>query len=123
MLKLVYISGEIVLAFLGGGNRWGVSNFLLSGRDYFVIILTNKSNSRILPIDANILEQQILGYQIPGFNVFSPEIVLNFTPLLDVKSGEEYRLWHGDDLKDWFEFDNGGRICVDVYMMYITFVY
>ena len=122
MLKLVYVSGKIVLKLFGPDTRWGVPNYD-DGHDYFGTILTNKSNSRILPIDANILEQQILGYQIPGFNVFSPEIVLNFTPLLDVKSGEEYRLWHGDDLKDWFEFDNGGRICVDVYMMYITFVY
>ena len=34
-------------------------------------------------------------------------------------SGEELRLWYGEDLANVFEEDNGGRVCCDVYGLII----
>ena len=33
--------------------------------------------------------------------------------------GEELRLWYGEDLADYSEADNGGRVCCDVYALYV----
>ena len=32
-----------------------------------------------------------------------------------VNSGQELRLWYGEDLVNWAEGDNGGYSCCDVY--------
>lgn len=32
---------------------------------------------------------------------------------------DEMRLWYGEDLKNWSETDNQGRVCVDVYARFV----
>ena len=58
-------------------------------------------------------------YELPGYNSFSPEIILpRFSPY-SVSSGQELRLWFGEDLVGQTESDNGGQVCCDVYGLYL----
>jgi len=57
--------------------------------------------------------------ELPGYNSFSPEIILpRFSPY-SVSSGQELRLWYGEDLENFTESDNGGWVCSDVYALYV----
>ena len=56
---------------------------------------------------------------LPRVRSFSPEIILpRFSPYA-VKSGEKLRLWYGEDLENFTENDNAGRVCCDVYALYV----
>ncbi|CAH3025505.1 unnamed protein product [Porites evermanni] len=56
---------------------------------------------------------------IPGYNSFSPRLVLRFFPSpFPVLRGRELRLWYGEDLMDLGEEDNRGSSCVDVFALY-----
>ena len=56
---------------------------------------------------------------LPGYDAYSPEIVLpRFAPY-SVSSGQELRLWYGEDLVGHTESDNGGWVCCNVYAPYI----
>ncbi|XP_078356544.1 uncharacterized protein LOC144641399 [Oculina patagonica] len=61
-------------------------------------------------------ESQEFKYTLPGQNADSKEI--EFTdisiPLL-LSSGQELRIWYGEDLANYGEGDNDGTSCVDVY--------
>ena len=32
---------------------------------------------------------------------------------------EQLRIWYGEDLKNWHETDNQGRVCVNVYAKFV----
>lgn len=49
----------------------------------------------------------------------SPELVLSFFHPYSVHSGQELRLWYGEDFMNISEADNGGRACVDIYALYV----
>ena len=57
--------------------------------------------------------------KIPGYNSFSPEIVLSRFSYQSVHSGQQLRLWYGEDLANFTEHDNGGRVCANVYALYV----
>lgn len=49
----------------------------------------------------------------------SPEIVLpSFSPY-SVRSGDQLRLWYGEDLVGYTESDNRGLVCADAYGLYV----
>ncbi len=56
-------------------------------------------------------------YELPGYNSLSPEIVLSFNSPYSVYYGRNFRLWYGEDLVSYWEDDNGGRVCCDVYAL------
>jgi len=50
----------------------------------------------------------------------SPELVLSvFSSPLSVTSGQELRLWYGEDLGGSTEHDNGGTSCSDVFARFM----
>lgn len=53
-------------------------------------------------------------YKIPGFTSDSPELVLTFNTPLMVATGQEYRLWFSEDLRDQHEDNNVGPSCTKV---------
>ena len=54
------------------------------------------------------------------YNSLSPELILSvYSHPRWVSSGQELRLWYGEDLVNSSEGDNGGRACCDVYALYV----
>ena len=84
------------------------------GKDLRTFV-TNGSNVVVFP--KNSSKQK---YQLPG--VWSNSTVLTFNNLtvpLAVATGQEFRVWYHEDLKEVSEFDNGGKTCLDVFALYV----
>ena len=89
-------------------------------QDYVGVAITSSQNTIITP-EAPFLKNVPPGKfsELPPYKSFSPEIILpRFSPY-PVISGEELRLWYGEDLMDYRESDNGGLVCCDVYALYV----
>ena len=55
-------------------------------------------------------------YILPGYSSTSKEIVLdNPHRDVEVKLGDELRIWYGEDFFSFADSDNSGKACVDVY--------
>jgi len=79
-----------------------------------MIVITDSSNHILLP------ENEQFPFRIPGYHANSPELVFPdlLTPV-PVSSGQELRVWYSEDLKDYYEGDNDGITCADVYAKFI----
>ena len=129
-LKLQHRSGEITCAVSAGGySKFGcgihqaVWSSLLAvhvtegkGSDYVIV-------PSVLPHAEVTLSSIYRGlYQRSGYNSMSPYIEFDL-PLNNNNSyfcfgvGTEYQLWHGEDMYDIHESDNGGTTNTDVYIM------
>ena len=100
-------------SFWGCGKRPAV-------KDHVGVVITTSTNSIIIP-EIPFLKSTPPGKfsNLPRIGSFSPEIILpRFSPH-KVKSGEELRLWYGEDLVGYTEHDNDGWVCCDVYVLYV----
>lgn len=120
-VKLVHLYGYVSCHAASPANWsfWGCGG-LPAG--YVNMIITTSGNSILLP--PNQLMQ--FNYQagkwskIPGYGPFSPHLVLSrFLHPFWVSSGQQLRVWYGEDLVNYTESDNGGRACCDVYVLYV----
>ena len=85
-------------------------------------VITTRSNQILLPLSP-FFTHRVHGRgkwsELPGYNSRSKEIVLPFFSPYSVRSGQQFRLWYGEDLAGYTEGDNGGNVCCDVYALYI----
>ena len=124
-VKLVYLHGYVTCAvnsptpqwsFWGCGNKPSVINH--------VNVVITTSNSIILPPRQFFTLGRGKWSEIPGYNSFSPEIILSFiSGSQSVYAGEHLRLWYGEDYLNWAEGDNDGRVYCDVYALYVEHSY
>ena len=107
-VQLVHVNGSVSYRS-GDFSNWGcrVDNIIHT-------ILTTSSNVILLP------ESHLRFYTIPGYTSNSKEIVFTglTNPLL-LSSGQELRLWYGEDFENRRESGNAGMSCADVYAKYI----
>ena len=105
-VKLVHLSGSVHCnKWQYNDHKWGCRNIGIG------TMLTTSSNAILLPNNQNGA-----WYKLPGSTYNSPEIV--FTDLknpLILSSGQELRIWYGEDLLNSGEDDNNGTTCADVY--------
>ena len=91
-------------------------------KDYVNVVITTAYNGILLPSDRFIKYKSQAGKwsKVPGYNAYSPELVLSFfhSPY-SVRSGQQLRVWYGEDLMNFTEGDNGGRVCCDVYGIFV----
>ena len=82
--------------------------------EYIRTVVTTSNDEILLP------ESKETMYTLPGNERESEEIVFAeiSTPLL-LSSGQELRIWHGEDLTKNSDGDNSGLSCVDVYAKYM----
>ncbi|KAL9968138.1 hypothetical protein ACROYT_G026472 [Oculina patagonica] len=119
-IKLVHQSGYVSCktgnvyhySFWGCGSHTHLKN-------HVNVVITTSSNHAILPLSQFVTQAAGMWSEIPGYNSMSPEIALPFFSLYSVHSGQQLRLWYGEDLAAWYEDDNGGRVCCDVYALYV----
>jgi len=96
-----------------GDNPWDDIKVLVD------VVITTSANHILLP-PTQFITLGTKWSKIPGYNSLSPELVMSvfFNPHW-VTSGEELRLWYGEDLVNQSEGDNGGTSCCDVYVDYV----
>jgi len=79
------------------------------------VVITTSSNHAILPLSQFFTHGGGKWAALPGFNSLSPEIALPFFTPYSVNSGQEFRVWYGEDLVDFYD----GRVCSEVYALYL----
>ena len=119
-IKLVYLNGYVSCnrnnvnywSFWGCGMHSSVSQ-------HVDVVITTSANHILLPPSQFITDNTLKWSKIPGYNSLSPELVLStFSTPLTVTSGQELRLWYGEDLAN-NESDNGGKSCCDVLALFM----
>ena len=123
--KLVHASGSGVRCnYFTLASYWGCEN-RQDGRDTLLTVITF-SNNTALPIASYSKEVGITGglcsyytYKINGTTSDSKELIFEglHSPLW-VTIGQEFRIWHGQDLTGCSEINNSGQTCADVYAWY-----
>ncbi|XP_031567754.1 uncharacterized protein LOC116302562 [Actinia tenebrosa] len=111
-LKLIHLSGYVTCHKEKDERKsnWGCRK----NSDKLWTIITDSTNQRILPQDG---APQYSRYSIPGFTSSSHELIFeNFTSPMVITTGQEYRIWYTEDLRNDSESDNGGTSCADVYV-------
>jgi len=96
-----------------GDNTWHDLNVKVN------VVITTSANRMLLPPN-QFITHSAKWSKIPGYNSLSPELILSvFSDPHQVNSSQELRLWYGEDLMDWTDTNNGGRVCCDVYALYV----
>lgn len=115
-IKFVHISGGV--AWAGGPEfegRWGDK-----ATEVFELHITNTLNQRVAPpVGYPLNNEYNLQYELPGQTFTDPQMIFpDFTPFLPVTKGQEFRVWFGEDLMNYFDDDNTGRTCFNIYILF-----
>ena len=120
-VKLIYLSGYVTCAGqISRWSFWGCGNLDVV-KHHVSLAITTSSNALLMPPNQFFTFAGGAGRwsQLPGYNSSSPEIILpRFSPY-SVSSGQELRLWYGEDLVNYGESDNAGLVCCNVYVLYV----
>ena len=114
-LRLVHLYGYVSChpRSYGRWSYWGCASSKIN------IVVTNSTNHVILPAE-QFISGETKWSKIPGYTSLSPEILLSvFSDPVEITAGEELRLWYGEDLANKDEDDNEGKVCADVYGLYV----
>ena len=117
-LKLVYRSGEVrCVSDVAYNSRWGCHGYSSFKAYPLNVIITDRRDNVIFPLQQFIKHGSGLWYTMPVVDdKHSDELVFsNFDYPLYLHPYMELRVWFGEDLKNWSESDNQGRVCVDVF--------
>jgi len=119
-IKLVHLYGYVSCHTVSSSSwsYWGCGSDPVVKGHVNVVVAT--SARHILFPPNQFIASDRKWSKIPGYNSLSPELVLSvFSHPHKVTSGQELRLWYGEDFADDSEGDNGGRACSDVYALYV----
>lgn len=120
--KLVYQSGSMKCHGTQQiPSKWG-STHKDFGKNQLLTVVTHPNRSVLFPVDylrdSNNC-YKYYAYHLEGIDVNSPELVFNrLIPPMSVTEGQEFQVWHGEDLSNCGEKDNTGQICLDVHGWY-----
>ena len=107
--KLVHLRGSVSCdqsRFSNGGCK--VGNNLRT-------FLTNASNKVIFP---QVSEGK--KYKLSGIRCDSTELTFNnLTVPMRISTGQQFRVWYSEDLRDDTEYDSGGETFLDIYALYL----
>ncbi|XP_031568561.1 uncharacterized protein LOC116303206 [Actinia tenebrosa] len=120
-IKLEYVSGTIrCLKEVQYDSRWGCNGYSLV-KDYpFNVIVTDDNDNVLFPKKKYVKYPAALYYWMPFINpVDADELVfMDYRTPFYFPLEKELRIWYGEDLKNWSEVDNVGRVCVNVYAQF-----
>lgn len=119
-IKLVHRYGSVTCNINNVNST--LSNWGCGSTEVNVVVTTSR-NTILLPprkfLSKDKFRARLKWSVIPGYNSFSPRLVLRFFPSpFPVLRSRELRLWYGEDLMDFAEEDNRGSSCVDVFALY-----
>ena len=111
-------SGYVSCNTRRGNSRiaWGYD----PNHGHIFTFLTDERNVVVGPCFSQPVSQLRVNYVLPGYHSSSPFLIFFMgRGAYGVHHMAELRLWYGEDLFDYTEFDDGGRSCADVYgLMY-----
>jgi hypothetical protein len=81
-----------------------------------VSFISDTRNQRIYPSPTLINTRTGGWYDLPGYGLYSPELVFSDPGFRYLYYGQKMRIWYGEDLHNWTEGDNHGYTCMDVYV-------
>ena len=106
-VKLLHVSGYVKCQPNKYGSYWGCHQ-----PTQLTILITNQNNAVIFP------DYDRAAYSLPGYHTNSTEVVFRvLKPPVQVADGEEFRIWHRQDLLNGSEGNNSGKTCTDVYIL------
>ena len=123
-IKLVHLYGYVACAAPHPEywSYWGCADHP-DTKNHVNVVITDAHNHIILPPNQLIVTGWLAAgkwYHDVGHSSVSPELVLSvFSDPRHVSSGQEFRVWYGEDLVNFHEQDNGGKVCSDVYALYV----
>ena len=115
--KLAHLSGGVTCGAQDSITKWGCGVNLNTH-------ITNSSNFRLFPRNESEtspgFDPSLFYRKLPGFNYDSSVIEFRFfSSAIWVHTGQEFRIWYGEDLTNRSEEDNPlNKSCVDVYGFY-----
>ena len=113
-IKLVHLYGYVSCR-ANEANRW---SYWGCGGDPLFVAVTTSTNRVLFP--PNHFKDNSKEFRIKAYNSWSPELVFSvFSHPHWVSLGQQLRVWYTQDLWDFYETDNGGRVCCDVYALFI----
>ena len=118
-LKLVYGSGEVrCVSDVAYNSRWGCHGYSSLKTYTLNVIITDRHDNVIFRLQYFIKHRSGLWYTMPVVDdKHSDELVFStFDYTLYLHPYIELRVWFSEELKNWFESDNQGRVCVDVFV-------
>ena len=118
-VKLVHLYGYVTCHKYNANNWsfWGCGDLV---KDLVNVVVTWSNNQIILPASQFIGNRAGKWSKLPGYNSLSPEIILPvFSSPLSLSAQTQLRVWYGEDLVYHTESDNDGRVCTDVYVLYV----
>ena len=121
-VKLVHLYGYVTCdtRHISYWSYWGCQGSSFYSPENINVVITTATNHVLLPPGQFILPDHGAKWsKLPEYTSISPELVLSFFNPYSVQSGQELRLWYGEDLTNTFEGDNGGKACVDIYALYV----
>lgn len=122
-IKLVHLYGYVScdVRHPQHWSFWGCGQHRSLKQEVDVVITKSDDKQIILP-PAEFMKYNHQGgkwARVPGYDSFSKEIVLTpFGKPYPVVAGQQLHLWYGEDLQNYTEGDNGGRVCCDVYAQF-----
>ena len=114
-IKLVHLYGYVSCntRHTPGWSYWGCGSGSVN------VAITTSGNHVLFP-PSKFVTHYSKWSRIPGATSLSRELILPvFSHPRWVKSRQELRLWYGEDLFGYTEGDNGGRVCCDVYALFV----
>ncbi|XP_031557684.1 uncharacterized protein LOC116294264 [Actinia tenebrosa] len=122
-VKLVHRSGNIVCGQLAGSHtsNWGCHAWPHLVNSPLNILVTNEHNDVIFPKAGATFTRGVhkngKWYSVQGFDSRSESLVLlhSFNAPYYLGPKSHLKIWYGEDLLNYYEGDNVGRVCVDVY--------
>ena len=117
-VQLVHLHGYVTCdtRHISYWSYWGCGSY--NSGDKVNLVITTAANHVLLPPSQLMVHHGAKWSKIPGYTSLSPELVLSFFHPYWVFSGQQLRVWYGEDLMNAGEGDNGGRACFDIYALY-----
>ncbi|KAK3739026.1 hypothetical protein QZH41_010485 [Actinostola sp. cb2023] len=128
-IKLVHVSGSVTCdkstcakTPAQFDSKWGcATSHPFLGKTSLNTLVTTATNKIVFPKDLHFThDHDNLWYSMEQFDSDSNILVFQrFHEPLYIASGQELRLWYGEDLRDVSEQDNSGLTCANVFGFYL----
>ena len=84
------------------------------------MIITDAKNRIMYPSPRLVTVDSGGRYSLPGYTSSSPKLILtDFGNPKYLITNEKLKIWYGEDLKDYYQNDNDGFTCMDIYAYFI----
>ncbi|XP_031568966.1 uncharacterized protein LOC116303545 [Actinia tenebrosa] len=120
-IKLEYISGHVrCVSNIAYNSRWGCGHYSSFVKSPLNVVITDRNNHVIFP-KKDYITNAGLWYWHPFVSDSNTKdlVFSDFAQPFYLPQYEQIRIWYGEDLKNWSEHDNQGRVCVNVYAKFI----